>query len=396
MHAVTVLQKCLSNVFNSMHATRARVLLGAVTALLASRRLILMDLARAWPGAERVRAPLKRLDRLLGNGHLAGEREGLYAAMARWLVRYDHPIIVIDWSELKTDGRFHLLRAAIPVGGRTLTVLEAVYRTQNSPRAEKQFLKRLKALLPEGVRPILVTDAGFRGPWFRQVQRLGWEYVGRVRGRTRVQLNAEGPWIDGRTLYPSARRHPQRWAGGAVVRNHPVACTLVLYRRRPQGRHVRTRNGARLHSYRSDKAARREREPWLLATSLTDCRARQIVALYKKRMQIEEGFRDLKCDRFGCAFTHSLTRYPERLAILLLIHALASFLAWLTALALDIKQAAVTVGGVVSSRTHRHYSLLRLGWEAHRYRSSLSWSSTLKHAFTHPPPWFLKELEIPG
>lgn len=70
MHAVTVLQKCLASVFIRMHAARARVLLGAVAALLASRRLILMDLARAWPGAERVRAPLKRLDRLLGNGHL--------------------------------------------------------------------------------------------------------------------------------------------------------------------------------------------------------------------------------------------------------------------------------------------------------------------------------------
>jgi hypothetical protein len=379
-----------------MHAARRRVLLGAVAALLMGRRLILMDLARAWPGAERVRAPLKRLDRLLGNGHLAGEREGLYAAMARWLVRHDHPIVVIDWSELKTDGRFHLLRAAIPVGGRTLTVLEAVYRTQNSPRAEKQFLKRLKALLPEGVRPILVTDAGFRAPWFRQVQRLGWEYVGRVRGRTRVQLGAEGPWIDGRTLYPSARRQPKQWVGASMVRNNPVACTLVLYRRRPQGRHVRTRDGARLHSYRSDKAARREREPWLLATSLTAHSAHQIVALYKKRMQIEEGFRDLKCDRFGCAFTYSLTRSPERLAILLLIHALTTFLAWLTALTLDVKQAAVTVGGVVSSRAYRHYSLLRLGWEAHRYRCSLNGSSTLKHAFAHPPPWFLKELEIPG
>lgn len=395
MHTVTVLQKCLASVLQPMHAARRRVLLGAVAALLLGRRLILMDLARTWPGAERVRAPLKRLDRLLGNGHLAGEREGIYAAMARWLIRGDRPVIVIDWSELKTDGRFHLLRAGIPVGGRTLTVLEAVYRTQNSPRAEKQFLKRLKALLPEGVKPILVTDAGFRAPWFRQVQRLGWEYVGRVRGRTRVQLDAEGPWIDGRTLYPTARRQPQRWADAAMVRNHPVACTLVLYHRRPQGRHVLTRKGVRLHSYRSDKAARREREPWLLATSLTDCRAPQVVALYKKRMQIEESFRDLKCDRFGCAFTYSLTRSPERLAILLLIHALATFLAWLTALAVDVKQAAVTIGGVVSARAYRHYSLLRLGWEAYRYRFSIDWSTTLTHAFAHPPRWFLQELEIP-
>ena len=195
---------------------------------------------------------------------------------------------------------------------------------------------------------------------------------------------------------PAPDATPQRWAGAAVVRDHPVACTLVRYRRRPQGRHVLTRDGAPLHSYRSDKAARREREPWLLTTSLTDCRALQIVAPYKKRMQIEEGFRDLKCDRFGCAFTYSLTRSPERLAILLLIHALTTFLAWLTALTLDVKQAAVTVGGVVSSRAYRHYSLMRLGWEAHRYRFSIDWSTTLTRAPAHPPRWFLQALEIPG
>ena len=54
MHAVTVLQKCLADVFERMHAARGRVLLGAVAALLSGRRLILMELARAWPGAERV------------------------------------------------------------------------------------------------------------------------------------------------------------------------------------------------------------------------------------------------------------------------------------------------------------------------------------------------------
>src|SRR3990172_9424292 len=108
MHAVSVLQKCLSSVFDRMHAARRRVLLGAVAALLMSRRLILMELARAWPNAERVRAPLKRLDRLLNNAHLAREAEPLYGAMARWLIRGARPIIVIDWSDLKTDGSLHL------------------------------------------------------------------------------------------------------------------------------------------------------------------------------------------------------------------------------------------------------------------------------------------------
>jgi len=42
-------------------------------------------------------------------------------------------------------------------------------------------------------------------------------------------------------------------------------------------------------------------------------------------MQIEESFRDLKCDRYGSAFCYSLTRTAKRLAILLLLHALATW-----------------------------------------------------------------------
>jgi hypothetical protein len=56
-------------------------LLRAVDAMIQGRRLTLIDLARAWPHAERVRAPLKAEYRLLGNRHLHGERESIYAAM---------------------------------------------------------------------------------------------------------------------------------------------------------------------------------------------------------------------------------------------------------------------------------------------------------------------------
>lgn len=106
MHAAEVLQKCLTAVLASMHVYRRRALFGAVQALLICRRLILMDLARAWPGAERVRAPLKRLDRLLSNEHLGREREALYGAMLRWLIRQPQPVILIDWSDLHADGRW--------------------------------------------------------------------------------------------------------------------------------------------------------------------------------------------------------------------------------------------------------------------------------------------------
>ncbi|MHB8405158.1 MAG: IS4 family transposase [Gammaproteobacteria bacterium] len=397
MHAATVLQKCLGGVFEPMHAARRQALLGAVTALLNSRRLILMELARAWPGALRVRAPLKRLDRLLGNPHLAGEAPRCYAAMARWLVRTSQPIVVVDWSELKADGRWQLLRAGIPVGSRTLTVLEAVYPEQekNAPRVERQFLERLRSVLPQGVKPIIVTDAGFRAPWFRAVRSLGWDYVGRLRHRALVQLGPGTSWIANRRLHTRARSRPQRFRDVHIVRNEPWRCDLVLLRRHRRGRRHLNAHGTPAHSHKSLKAARAQREPWLLATSLTGFSSRQIVAIYAKRMQIEQSFRDLKSARYGCAFRYSLTRTAPRLAMLLLLHALATFVAYLAALASD-RSTAVRYGGILTVRVHRHYSRLRLGWEALRRGSTLFTVRHLWQCFKHPPRWALQELRIPG
>jgi len=36
-------------------------------------------------------------------------------------------VIVIDWSDLKADKAWCLLRAAVPIGGRTLPVLDMVF-----------------------------------------------------------------------------------------------------------------------------------------------------------------------------------------------------------------------------------------------------------------------------
>lgn len=59
MRATRVLQKCPADSLHPMHQVRSRVLLRAVEALIAGRRQTLMDMARSWPDAKRVRAPLK-------------------------------------------------------------------------------------------------------------------------------------------------------------------------------------------------------------------------------------------------------------------------------------------------------------------------------------------------
>jgi len=214
MRASEVLQKCLEPVLSDMHSLRRQTLMLTVDALIAGRRLVLMDMARSWPGATHVRAPLKRVDRLLGNHLLHAARDNFYAATARWLIRDKHPLIIVDWCRLKADGRWDVLRASVPVGGRSMTLLDWVCPEADlaSPQVERAFLVHLKNILPENIQPIVVTDAGFRAPWCRSVEALGWQWVTRLRNRTLVrQVSADKPaseWVASKSLYALAGNKP--------------------------------------------------------------------------------------------------------------------------------------------------------------------------------------------
>lgn len=401
MRATEVLQKCLRDALGSMHALRSRVLLRAVEATLHGRRLTLMDLARAWPGAERVRAPLKALDRLLGNRHLHAEREQIYQAMTRWLVRNKQPVIVIDWSDLKSDRSWHLLRAAIPVGGRTLPILDMVFPSgqQGSPKAEKQFLQRLAEVLPADARPVLVTDAGFRAPWFRAVEARGWQWLGRLRNTTYLKPaqvpNEPSQWVSCKAMYALAKQAPRDFGLMEIVRNAPLPARVVLHAKAPKGRKHRNQQGAPARNSNSRKNAQREREPWLLMASPgLPLSARQLVTLYARRMQIELSFRDLKSHRYGQAFEDSLTRKGARIEALLLLSALSAFATWLVGMACEANGTDQWLNPFRSKR--RLYSVMRLGREALVRRWLQIPISHLMEQLSKPTPPLLDQLGVPA
>lgn len=401
MRATQVLQKCLGESLHAVHALRSRMLMRAVEAVIAGRRLTLMDLARAWPDAQRVRAPLKALDRLLGNRHLHAEREHIHAAMVRWLVRSKQPVIIVDWSDLKADRSWHLLRAAIPVGGRTLTVLDMVFPAgqQGSPRAERLFLQRLAAVLPQNVRPILVTDAGFRGPWFRAVEAMGWHWLGRLRNRTQLKPAAvpdhPDEWVPCKIMVEQYMGKTRDFGLMDVTRSDAFTARVVLHGKPPKGRKDRTSYGVPARNSNSRKNAKREREPWILmASPELKLTPRQVVTIYTHRMQIELSFRDLKSHRYGQGFEDSLTRKGERIEVLLLLSTLAAFATWLVGMACE---ASGLDTWLTPYRTKRRlYSVMRLGREALVRR----WSSTrlgeLIDQLRHPSLPLLDQLGVPA
>ncbi len=204
------------------------------------------------------------------------------------------------------------------------------------------------------------------------MEALGWHWVGRVRNRTMVRPDTEAraahPWRPCQALYADATATPRDLGPFVIVRNHPLPCRLVVQRKQPRGRKDRTCKGQVAASKHSLANAAREREPWLLAASrsLHALSAHQLTMIYAKRMQIELAFRDMKSHRYGCAFEDSLTRKPQRIAILLLIHALAGFAAWLVGLEASNRGMAAHLVPSGSAQRRKSYSLLRLGWEALR------------------------------
>lgn len=363
MHATGILLRCLSSVLDPMHAARRRVLLQAVEALVRGRRLTLTDLARSWPGAVWMHAPLKALDRLLSNRHLHRQILPLHQAMVPWLIRQPLPLLLVDGSDLKGDGRWCLLRAAVPVGGRALTVYERIYpiRQMNQPRAQLDFLVDLQRLLPATVTPVLVTDAGFRSDWYRGVRQQGWHYLGRLRNNTQVRAQGEDAWQACTSLHDRARPRPQELGHYQIVKGHPLPCRLVLAQRSRRHRDQLTRTGVPQQGTQARKSRKGAREPWLLVTSLpaSTRSAAHLMAAYACRMRIEEAFRDLKSHHYGMGFEDSLSRQHERLTVLLLLQTLAQFAAWVMGRAAALPGLPDPLSRQPSHRAR--YSCLRRG-----------------------------------
>ena len=333
MHVLKVLHKTLSSTATPVHQIRCNALLAGVESLLNGAFLTVTALGRGVSSPALEKHNIKRMDRLLSNGHLQRERPLIYRALCHYLcASQPRPVIVIDWTDIVEQERLLLIRAALAVNGRAIPLYEAVYplKKYNTPRTHQHFLRELKSLLPATCTPIIVTDAGFRGPWFRAVEQLQWDWIGRIRNCVNYRLTSRRTWRYSQDLYYRAHRKVQYLGAAELSSKHPYACHLYLYKKPRCGR---TANRSVVHYSKhsnSDVFQKQQKDPWLLATNIApeDISAQRIIHLYSKRMQIEECFRDLKSDRFGFGATLSRSRQSERLNILLLIAALATVCLW--------------------------------------------------------------------
>lgn len=313
-----------------MHTGRARAVMAMVEGVIRAGRLVPAAVGRALPGSALPKHGIKRMDRLLGNPKMFRDRLFFFLAVAHRLLRgCDRPVILVDWTQV---GRHVALVAAVPIGGRALPIYIEVHPLKRLGNAaiEERFLCALKAIVPAECHAVVVSDAGFKGPFFQAVLDQGWDFVGRIRGTTKA-VSSLGEVISKEQFYDRATIAPVELGRFGLFVEQKIPCRLVLVRKR------RRPGPKRLPPANKEEREMRQAalDPWLLATSMPDGDAASVVGIYARRMQIEETFRDAKSHRFGWSLGDVRLSTPQRTAVLLTLAALATVVVTLIGMAAE-------------------------------------------------------------
>jgi hypothetical protein len=344
-----------------MHKKRLDTLIVIVFGLITWKKLSVTELGRGINLPIQERSAIRRSDRFVGNRKLHKELNGIYCKNAELLVgSKQRPKIIADWTHIPNT-KNHALRAGLVAKGRALTLYEEVYpeKKLGNVKIEKNFLEKLKKLLPEGCKPIIITDAGFRNYWFKKVLELGWDYVGRVRGTQ--QYNDGKGWIKCKDIILKATKKARCIREVILCKGNSLTSHLFLLKEKTKNKIKRAKKkGGGKDALEYSRSAK---DGWLLASSLPGSNwllINRVIKIYKMRMQIEEGFRDLKSSQYGFGFEKAHSKNRERIRILLLVAMIASLIAWLVGCAAEEKKWHYQFQ-VNSIKTKRVLSLFYLG-----------------------------------
>lgn len=331
MRVVDMVRELVRGCSSVVHAMRVAAVVALVEGIVRGGRLSPATMGRVLSSGALPKHGIKRVDRLLGNPKMVGDRLFFFLAIAHRLLRgCTRPVILVDWTQ--AGGQHVALVAAVPIGGRALPIYVEVHSLKKLGNAavEKRFLCALKAVIPAECRGVIVTDAGFKGPFFQAVLEQGWDFLGRIRGTTKA-VSSVGETTSKEQFYSRASTTPVDLGRFGLFVKQKIPCRLVLVRKR-------RRPGPK----RPPPTCKEEREmrraaldPWLLATSIPDGDAASVVGIYARRMQIEETFRDTKNHRFGWSLGDVRLSTPQRTAVLLTLAALAFLIVTLLGMAAE-------------------------------------------------------------
>lgn len=289
---------------NDIHAKRVYSLANATLGVIASASLAIHAIGQGLAQARGTmdKHGVKQVDRLLSNKGI--DVWSLFANWVPFLIGARKSIVVaMDWTDFDADGQTTIMLSLLTNHGRGTPLLwltvnkDTLKKNRNS--YEDQILTRLKEVVPEGVRVLIVADRGFGDHKLYELleHELDFDFVIRFRGNIHV-TDAQGETRPGAEWVGAGGR--SRILRGAQVTGHKYEVGAVVC----------------VH-------AKDMKEPWCLATNLKDTSAQTLIKYYGKRWSIEPSFRDTKDLHFGMGMSTVRVSNPERRDRLWLLNAFA-------------------------------------------------------------------------
>ena len=258
-----------------------------------------VDLASGLPRkAERLDMRLQWVSRVLSNPLIRpGEVMSPFAAEAIEKVGKRDAIVVASMDQSHISAGFEMLMVSLRHKSRAIPLLWCVKESEGGIgfAAQKELLDQLAALLPEGIKLVLMGDRFYGTPDLIDYCRAqGWDW--RLRLKDNFKL-----WVDGiETNLAALAKQEQRF-----LKNVPIT-------------HKATRTNIGIVREKGHK------EPWIIAMSATPDYYKTMD--YGMRWGIECMFSDLKSRGFSLEQTQ--LQYADRIERLVLIMALALY--WAT------------------------------------------------------------------
>jgi hypothetical protein len=323
-----VSQNYFKNALSSVHATRLNSLFKACWSLVKQADLTIASLGRHLEGPAYVKHKIKSIDRLIGNSHLHRELPTIYKDFYRPFIACMSTLyIIVDWTGCCSQDT-HMLRASLVRDGRSITIYNEIHSVKMLGNAivHHHFLQALKKQIPPDKKVVVITDAGFVTPWFKAVRKLGWDYLGRIKGNVKILFDDHQRWMQVKTLHKGAKAHGHYIGKAILGKKSSTPVQGYVYRYKQKSDKKIKRNDRSRFPDINKRYSLTNRTPWILATSLKNYGKQFIKGIYSFRMQIEQTFRDDKNPRFGFGWRLSGSKCIKRINVLCLIANLAAFL----------------------------------------------------------------------
>jgi hypothetical protein len=304
------------------------------TGLQYSQKLSMAAIARHLEGETATKHKIKKVDRLLGNNHLYNELAAIYSGLSDYVFKYichntTAPIIV-DLCYLKDTHDIQMLSAEVTTKGRSIPLYREVFEINELKGRANDFLSNLSPCIPSGRDILVIMDAGFGDEWLEAIELRNWYWLVRARGGKYLKLSEKEDWKEASELYDDVSSRVKSYANAYITKKQSRPCRVItkkgssISKRKKPERLPRNYNSANGNYQRSSK------EPWILSTNLpSSYTATQVINYYKKRMQIEESFRDLKSTQYGLGGRTIQTRCVYRWGVKMLLAAIAQITLWI-------------------------------------------------------------------